>query len=134
VEINGVKIEEFYLFDDRSLVAYRARFLHRVIVESSLEALREAIIEELSKSAGEHAEHERKKQELRARLEVERRAPLQTVTTDKEMEISNEAYWVNPPPLRVKYMKEAEEARERYGPHDEILKLLIEQLKEHETA
>ena len=73
---------------------------------------------------------ERRKAELRTRWEAERRAPTQTVTTGAAVERTDAQYWRDKQfsALRKKYMQEAEEARVRYGPCDEILKSLLNQL------
>jgi len=62
-------------------------------------------------------EHERKKREFRARLKREHEAAtkIKTVTTQAEIAIGDAAYWAHPPELRLKYLKEAEEARAKWA-------------------
>ena len=62
-------------------------------------------------------ERERKKRELRARLKAEHSAPTLTITSQPEIVIRDAAYWTHPPELRLKYMKAAEEAREKWVGH-----------------
>jgi hypothetical protein len=109
-KIDGVEIEKFYLFGDPALPAYRARFPHRVIVESSLEALKDRLKDHDS-------DWESRKAKLRARLKAEHleASRTKTVTTREEIAIRDAAYWTHPPELRLKYAKEAEEARAKWA-------------------
>jgi len=67
------------------------------------------------------------KNAARQAWEIQRKLPLETLTTLGEIEIRNIAYWRNPPALRIKYMREAEAARKEWPDNE---KWIIEQIEE----